>query len=541
MEKIGKIGISVAIVLALFISMPSLKTLADYFNTGNKVKNQQVTDRVVPPMKPRVNVSEEATGKDFGVQFIDDVKLYDEKGNEIPKKGGVIHRNEKLKVVYFWSIPDDAEVKSGDYMTIPVPKEAGIMNSVNFPVIDKKTNEKVGEAYLDHKSNKITMVFTDYPETHSNLDGVLEFQVELKVDSNTENIKIPIEFETSDKPVIIEIEVPGEEEKGEEGESPIVEKDLVLGKYGLQGAENGELVWIIYVNERLDDLSDVVLEDYIGANQTLVPDSFGVWSGTGVRYDGSLVDTKYHPYEELDHEFYDDHFIFNLGDIGKTVYQFQYRTRIDEEYEIIEEADFENRVVLKASEAVLAEETRYATYVTGSGSGSGDATKKFAVTERFVDKEDGKKLHEDIISPFEVPFKEKAIFKTDTTLIDGYELVEYVLRSGDFEKTTQLSDGQTIKLEVEEDTEMTYFYQKSEFAPHIYLRTKDNQLVIHYRNVDQLVVFIDGVQYETYDVLAQETDENISTPVRVNSDRTEVRVEGKLKGNIITNATLNSK
>jgi hypothetical protein len=57
--------------------------------------------------------------------------------------------------------------------------------------------------------------------------------------------------------------------------------------------------------------------------------------------------------------------------------------------------------------------------------------------------------------------------------------------------------------------------------------------------VDELMVYIDGVLYETYPVIAQETDENITVPVRVNSDRTKVSVQGKLNGKVQTTATLN--
>lgn len=534
MKKIGKIGIGVVVVLILFLTMPSLDTLADFMKNSGKEKKNRPTEEFFNDFKQRADISELADGKNYHAEFIDDVEITDKDGNPI----STIKRGQEFKVIYSWSVPDDVEVKKGDYMELILPKEASIHNSTRFPVIDEETNEKMGDAVLDHKTNTVTMVFTDYPETHSVVKGKLIFDVRLEVEKSEHQQEIELIFETSDKPVIIEIDVPGEKPDDGNTESPIVEKEHILGKYGLQGQNEGQLSWNVFVNERLDDLKGVVLIDELGDNQTLDRDSLHIWKGTAVRANGTLVNSQYVPRDSLDIEYQEDGFTINFGDIGKTVYQMQYSSYLDPNMELEEVAKYPNKVTLKAKDIETIEQTANATYVTGSGSGSGDATKKYNIREIYLDA-DGKNLDRDNLTTLETTPKEPAIFKTDTRLIDGYELVSYSYKMGKVEKEVAATDGQTIRLEVDNDTEITYVYEKSNYGPHIYLRTKDNQLIIHYRNVDELMVYIDGVLYETYPVIAQETDENITVPVRVNSDRTKVSVQGKLNGKVQTTATLN--
>jgi hypothetical protein len=529
-----KIGIGVVVVLILFLTMPSLDTLADFIKNSGKEKKNRPTEEFFNDFKQRADISELADGKNYHAEFIDDVEITDKDGNPI----STIKRGQEFKVIYSWSVPDDVEVKKGDYMELILPKEASIHNSTRFPVIDEETNEKMGDAVLDHKTNTVTMVFTDYPETHSVVKGKLIFDVRLEVEKSENDQTIELEFVISDGVEIIEIEVPGEKPDSGNGESPIVEKEHIIGKYGTQGQNEGQLDWHVFVNERLDDLKGAVLEDELGPHQELDPDSFSIWKGTAVRQNGTLVDIEYVPTKDLDIEYRKNGFTINFGDIGKTVYQVHYSAYVDPTIEIINEKEFYNKATLSAENTETVSDEAKKTYVTGSGSGSGDATKKYNIREIYLDA-DGKNLDRDNLTTLETTPKEPAIFKTDTRLIDGYELVSYSYKMGKVEKEVAATDGQTIRLEVDNDTEITYVYEKSNYGPHIYLRTKDNQLIIHYRNVDELMVYIDGVLYETYPVIAQETDENITVPVRVNSDRTKVRVQGKLNGKVQTTATLN--
>ncbi|MEG0286150.1 MAG: Ig-like domain-containing protein [Vagococcus sp.] len=544
MKKIVKIGMALVVVVALFLSMPSLKTLGDFITSKDKESKSNIHQ--LPAEVPRLSATkmaqEIATGKDFGTEFLDSVKITDEDGNPF-KEPIVIERGQRFKVIYSWSIPDDVELKEGDYMTIPLPPEANIYNSVMFPVHKDgdPDKEKMGTAYLDHKTNVITMVFTDYPDGKSDVNGLLEFYVKLQVEKNEKPIKVPIEFETKDGVEVIEIEVPGESEDGNSGGPEIVEIDRYLHKYGSQGQELGQMHWNVFVNEKAEELFDVVVVDTLGENQVLDQDSLRVRRGKQKLSNGNISNSEGIDLEDLDIEYRKNGFTINFGDIDEYIYHISYSSTIEEGYEVLDEERFFNDVIMTASGKDTIEDSDYVAYVTGSGSGTGKDIKKFGVTEKYLDKATGEKLAKDNLTKFEIPFKETATFKTDTKLIEGYELVEYSTKIGDKEKTTDISDGQTIRMEVDEDTEITYYYEESKFASHIYLRTKDNQLVIHYRNVDQLIVEVDGQQYETYDVLAQETDENISTPIRVNSDRTVVRVRGKLSGQDAAEASLNSK
>lgn len=543
MKKYWKIGISILAVVVLFISMPALGTLADYISSNKKAEKEIKVEEFLEDYKTRTVASEIATGHDYGVEFIDSVKITDKEGNPIE----VIKRGEEFKVIYSWSVPNEVDLYEGDYMTISVPKEASIHNSVNFPVKGtdengKEIDEKIGEAYLDHKKNIITTIFSDFVETNKNLKGNLEFIVRLEVSKNPNDITIPLEFETREDVQVIEIKVPGEEESSNGGgESPIVEKEHILGKYGNQGQNNGQIRWTVYINERLDDMHNAVLVDELGEHQTLDPKSIGLWEGTAVRENGTLVNSRYVDYKTLEPDLRSNGFTLNFGSPGKKVYMMQYSSYIDPDLEITTSAEFYNKITLSFDDVVVGFDDAYETYVTGSGSGSGEASRNIDVTERFVDNTDLSNLAKDKVTQVEAKVNQPGRFKTETKLIDEYELISYSYKKNGKLIEADIKDGDTVELELEEDTEITYFYEKSVFAPHIYLRTKGNQLVIHYRNVDELIVYVDGHQYKTYDVLAQETDENITTPLRINSERTEVQVKGKLNGETKSEATLNSK
>ncbi len=96
-----------------------------------------------------------------------------------------------------------------------------------------------------------------------------------------------------------------------------------------------------------------------------------------------------------------------------------------------------------------------------------------------------------------------------------------------------------INFELTDDTEIVYYYRLADFSPRINLRTKNNKLLIHYRNVDQLHVFVNDEMYKIIDVETKMSDETLTLPLRMDSDRTKISVQGKLEGDNVVNASLN--
>ena len=108
---------------------------------------------------------------------ITDVKLTKE---DLTTPVGSIGYGQQMQFVAKFSLPNN-KVHTGDKTVIPVPKELEIYKKETFPV--KNANgDTIANAVVDPATKTITMTYTDYVESHSDITGSLH--VTVIVDSN---------------------------------------------------------------------------------------------------------------------------------------------------------------------------------------------------------------------------------------------------------------------------------------------------------------------------------------------------------------------
>lgn len=216
--------------------------------------------------------------------------------------------------------------------------------------------------------------------------------------------------------------------------------------------------------------------------------------------------------------------------------------REDSEIIIHYEARFHSNTYKKEE---LQNDWAYTT-TNGFGQKSTQATlikerEAYVVTEQFVDEE-GIQLAGDEDSEIMIEKNNKTWFKREPKEIEGYELESYSYTNLETQEKKQVDyvDGQ-IEIELTGDTNIIYHYRLADFSPRVNLRTKNNKLLIHYRNVDELQIFVNDEAYKTIKTEPKMSDETITLPLRVDSDRTKIRVEGRREGEADVFATLNDK
>ncbi|MBC6315798.1 VaFE repeat-containing surface-anchored protein, partial [Listeria grandensis] len=224
----------------------------------------------------------------WGTQFITGIDTTDRNGNTISEAP----INRSFKVRYDWTIPNSIDVKEGNTMNITLPE--GLQTTQNDVMEFKAASGAVvarGQATSPGGKN-YNVTFTDYPETHSNVKGYIEFFIQF--DSSVQpNQKIEFEALPGKSPVTITAitENEGEGPPGEPGPVEItVDSSYKMRSY--QG--NGIIEWYIFIIPPkfkslpadpgyYEPVYNVTLEDSYGVGQTLISDSVKVRQAYGVR------------------------------------------------------------------------------------------------------------------------------------------------------------------------------------------------------------------------------------------------------------------
>lgn len=169
-----------------------------------------------------------------------------------------------MKAYFEYNIPDGYVVKEGDTITVQVPEQLLIANNVKFDLKDASGN-LIGNATVDKNTGEISIVFTDYYETHTNnrhgsFTVTTSWNKDIVLEDTDVNVNGKIIHVTSSS-------TPDEDEK--------------LYKWGWVDKENPELInWVVRVNYSREAISNAVYKDYVGKNQLLVSDSIVAEIGT---------------------------------------------------------------------------------------------------------------------------------------------------------------------------------------------------------------------------------------------------------------------
>lgn len=107
----------------------------------------------------------------WGTQFITSINITDRNGNTISEAP----INTTFKIRYEWTIPNNVDVKTGNTMNIALPE--GLQTAQNDKMEFRAASGALvatGQATSPGGKN-YNITFTDYPETHSNVKGYIEF------------------------------------------------------------------------------------------------------------------------------------------------------------------------------------------------------------------------------------------------------------------------------------------------------------------------------------------------------------------------------
>ncbi|WP_291580385.1 SpaA isopeptide-forming pilin-related protein [Clostridium sp. UBA6640] len=216
-----------------------------------------------PPITPGTNTNEEEPTKVF--QFITGISLTDEKGDPIDKDCKPINKNSVVRLNYAFAIPNEVQVKKGDIYTMEIPKEIEILYEMSFSLNDED-GESLGTCTIG-TDKKVTIVFTDYAERHSNVSGY--FYVETHFDEKEigdgNPVTITFDLGGTGDPVTIEVNF-------EQPQTP----EASIYKEGYYDASKNEITWKVIINPENVKINNAQIIDDIQEGQEFVANSVKV-------------------------------------------------------------------------------------------------------------------------------------------------------------------------------------------------------------------------------------------------------------------------
>jgi len=211
-------------------------------------------------------------------KFITGVSITDGEGEPI---SGPIKNNADVKLQYNFELPNEHNIKNGQSHIMHIPKEFEIINQMNF-LIGDNSGEVIANGTIDI-DGKVTIVFTEFVEQHSNISGY--FFIETKFDEKEigGNDRENIEFDLggNSETIVVEFEQP---------EKP----DASIHKKGSYDATTNEITWEIIVNPENVKVQEVKIVDVISEGQEFVVGS--------VKINGQDANNKDYGYDSNERE-----------------------------------------------------------------------------------------------------------------------------------------------------------------------------------------------------------------------------------------------
>ncbi|WP_027702139.1 SpaA isopeptide-forming pilin-related protein [Metaclostridioides mangenotii] len=204
---------------------------------------------------PILQVNAEENITEF-TKFITGVSITD--GEEKPISGP-IKNNADVKLQYNFELPNEHNIKNGQSYIMHIPKEFEIINQMNF-LIGDDSGEVIANGTIDI-DGKVTIVFTEFVEQHSNISGY--FYIETKFDekeiggNDRENIEFDLGGSGNSETIVVEFEQP---------EKP----DASIHKKGSYEASTNEITWEIIVNPENVKVQEVKIVDVVSEGQDFV-------------------------------------------------------------------------------------------------------------------------------------------------------------------------------------------------------------------------------------------------------------------------------
>ncbi|MGX7150167.1 Cna B-type domain-containing protein [Enterococcus ureasiticus] len=308
----------------------------------------------------------------YGNQFITNVKIVDKNGNETSN----IPINSNFKVRYDWSIPNDIDVYEGDQMEIILPSELQTIQNTVLEFKDSAGNIIAYGQATSSGGNNFVVTFTDYVETHSNINGFFEFYVEFSTQVKPGEV-IDIVFDISGATVTIPV-TPEEPDPGpgpDPESKPEEDKFYKSGYFEMDGP--GTLSWFVNIippkfqenpvfPNLYEPLNNVTLFDELGNGQELIKGTVQVRRAYG--WTGGVVSTgEWEDFPVTNYDIAKGTFEVELGNMDDGLgRQVKYITQITDPYQEV----FDNKVTATA-ESYERESSKTIKSEGGSAGGSG--------------------------------------------------------------------------------------------------------------------------------------------------------------------------
>ncbi|PDQ94142.1 cell surface protein [Listeria monocytogenes] len=195
---------------------------------------------------------------DYGSSFFTNVSLQNQNGEQATN----FKENSKVRVAYGFVITQP--VASGETMTLTIPDQLKLINYGGFPLMDSQGNT-IANATIDQVTGTITLTFTDYVNTHTDLSGSLFYNATF----NSKNIQTdqvnPIAFPVKNTTQTVTPYISKVNSGGGTGSPTIVFKQGRMDDKDLS-----ILHWTVTLNNALTPIDNAVYTDTLGSGQNLL-------------------------------------------------------------------------------------------------------------------------------------------------------------------------------------------------------------------------------------------------------------------------------
>ena len=270
---------------------------------------------------------------------------------------------QQFRINGTFALPNNT-VNEGDTTTITLPSEIAFAVSTAFQLKDPDGNV-VANATIDGDRKTITLTYTNYAESHSNVTGNFFFYV--RVDHNVVQ---------SEQDINITLDIEGESVNVGQVHynGPPGQYDSKLEKAGWQdNVDSRKLEYMLAINRNMEVLTDLVVSDQLLApGLEIIPDSFQVYRVDWAWNNGNWDESNHEDItSQLNIQISPDKrsFTIDLGTLNSKGLLIRYDVRLP--YEPVDGEIFQNEANLTSNGnniiSVLAD-TRY--FVAG-GSAEG--------------------------------------------------------------------------------------------------------------------------------------------------------------------------
>ncbi|WP_271002397.1 collagen binding domain-containing protein [Listeria seeligeri] len=195
---------------------------------------------------------------DYGSKFFTNVALQNQNGENTSN----FKENSKVRVAYDFVITEP--IVSGETMTLTIPEQLKLINFGGFPVNDAEGNT-IAEATVNPTTGTITLTFTDYVNSHTDLSGSLFYNASF----NSKNIQTdqvnPIVFPVNNTTQTENVYISKVTTGGGTGSPTVVFKQ---GR--MDDKDHSIIHWTVTLNNALLPIDNAVYTDTLGSGQNLL-------------------------------------------------------------------------------------------------------------------------------------------------------------------------------------------------------------------------------------------------------------------------------